>query len=177
MRPKGPQPRCIRWCSGVLERHIRSQRHPVVVSELIAVIDTPNRVTGSRLQLTERRFNVKESVALLIFVRIVVAPVSNFRGSLSSVSVPNAVIDSESLGVFDAKAFEIKARDEMVTPRLVHLRSSFHAAPSIRQHGCRGENLLAATDSAVFRREHDGDASVVGMSTYTAPGLLLPKPV
>ncbi|WP_322073823.1 hypothetical protein [Burkholderia cepacia] len=53
------------------------QRHSVIASELVAIIDTPNRTTGRRLHLTERHFDVKEFVVLLIFARSVV-PVSNF---------------------------------------------------------------------------------------------------
>ncbi|KVD08041.1 hypothetical protein WI80_14625 [Burkholderia ubonensis] len=118
-----------------MERDVHCQNHTVIVSELITVVDTPNRAASRRLHLTKRRFDVKESVALFVFIRIVVAPVSNFRGSLSTVRVPNTVIDSEPTGVFGAKAFEIKARDEMVTPRLVHL--SFHCGWALRQKSHR----------------------------------------
>ncbi len=124
MRPKSLQPSCMRGCSRVLKRHIRCQHHPVFVTQVAAVVDTLNRAAGCRLDLAERHFNVKESVALFIFVSVIIAPMSDFCRSLSAICIPNAVINSKPWGVFDTKTFEVKTRDEMVMPRLVRLRSS-----------------------------------------------------
>ncbi|KVV17062.1 hypothetical protein WK80_30550 [Burkholderia multivorans] len=90
----------------MLKRHICCQHRPVFVTQVTAVVDTLNRAAGCRLDLAERHFNVKESVALFVLVGVIVAPVSDFCRSLSAICIPNAVIDSKPLGVFGAKTLE-----------------------------------------------------------------------